>query len=271
MDITSYLDLRIAPRAVFDSLEERRTRARFMLPTGDAGASDWRAVTWGAFAQQIRHAALFLAAAGLKSGERGAVFAPNRVEWLSAALAIQAAGGVMVPIYASSTSEQAAYVAQHSDAKVIFVDTAPLLAKVLASWSAYASADRIVLLDDALDAAKVLSDLRARGGAAPAYEEVERKVLTWSAALAMGRARDEEDPDAFFSHDELGVARSSGAHALHERHVRQSEGGTADASERRRERARLAQVERAGAPRERRRSLVASDEPHLRLRRGVPR
>ena len=197
MDITPYLELRIAPRAVFDSLDERRTRARFMLPTGKGGSGDWRSVTWGAFAEQIRHAALFLTAAGLKSGERGAVFAQNRVEWMSAALAIQAAGGVMVPIYASSTAEQAAYVAQHSDAKVVFVDGAPLLAKIFESWSAYASAERIVLLDDALDAAKVLSDLRARGGSAPSYPEVERKVLTWSGALAMGRAKGEEDPGAF--------------------------------------------------------------------------
>jgi long-chain acyl-CoA synthetase len=200
MDITSYLDLRIAPRAVFDSLDERSTRARFMLrgdATRDGTTPEWRAITWGAFAQQIRHAALFLSTLGLKSGERGAVFAPNRVEWLSAALAIQAAGGVMVPIYASSTAEQAGYVAQHSDAKVIFVDTAPLLTKVFASWSSYASADRIVLLDDALDAKKVLSDLRARGDATPAYEEVERKVITWTLALEMGRAKGEEDPDAF--------------------------------------------------------------------------
>ena len=43
MDITPYLDLKIAPRAVFDTLGERRTRARFFLPTDDG---DWRAVTW---------------------------------------------------------------------------------------------------------------------------------------------------------------------------------------------------------------------------------
>src|SRR5437899_3212044 len=99
MDITPYLELRIAPRAVFDHLAERRTRARFMLPKGDGDSRDWTAVTWGAFAQQIREASLFLVAAGMKSGERAAIFAPNRVEWISAALAIQAAGGVMVPIY----------------------------------------------------------------------------------------------------------------------------------------------------------------------------
>ena len=90
MDITPYLELKIAPRAVFDTLAERSTRPRFMLPTEDG---DWRVVTWGGFAKQIREAALFCASAGLKSGERACVFAPNRVEWMSAAMGIQAAGG----------------------------------------------------------------------------------------------------------------------------------------------------------------------------------
>ena len=37
MDITPYLELKPAPRAIFDTLPERKTRARFMLPTPDGG------------------------------------------------------------------------------------------------------------------------------------------------------------------------------------------------------------------------------------------
>jgi long-chain acyl-CoA synthetase len=194
MDITPYLDLKIAPRAVFDTLGERRTRARFFLPTDDG---DWRVVTWGAHARQIRDVALFLASAGLKGGERACVFAPNRVEWMSAALGIQAAGGVMVPVYASSTAEQAAYVVEHSDARVVFVDTPALVARVLASFSAFAAVERIVLLDDAIDVGRVVTEMRERGEAVPAFTDIERKVLPWSRACAMGRARDEEDASAF--------------------------------------------------------------------------
>ena len=46
-------------------------------------------------------------------------------------MGIQAAGGVIVPVYPSSTAEQAAYVIRHCDAKVVFVDGAPLLARRL--------------------------------------------------------------------------------------------------------------------------------------------
>jgi long-chain acyl-CoA synthetase len=100
MDVTPYLELKPAPKVVFDALPERRSRPRFMLPTEDG---DWRVVTWGAFAKQIKNCALFLHSVGLQSGDRAAVYAPNSVEWIASALAIQAVGGVMVPIYPANT------------------------------------------------------------------------------------------------------------------------------------------------------------------------
>jgi long-chain acyl-CoA synthetase len=197
MDITPYLDLRIAPRAVFDSLEDRKSRVRFMVPTppGSQGG-DWKSVTWGAFAQEIREIALFHGTFH-KAGDRGAVYAPNRVVWGSDALAIQAAGGVIVPIYPASTSEQAAYVASHSDAKVIFVDTAGLLGRLFGCWSALAHVERIVVLDDGLDVARVHASTREKGVSVPAYEDVERKVISFSRARAIGADEDKADPKRF--------------------------------------------------------------------------
>lgn len=193
MDITPYLDLRIAPRAVFDSLADRKSRVRFMVP---APAGDWKSVTWGAFAQEILEIALFLGTF-LEYGDRGAVYAPNRVEWGSAALAIQAAGGVIVPIYPASTSEQAAYVASHSDAKVIFVDTPALLGRLLGCWTALENVERVVVLDDGIDVAKVHAAAREKGVAVPPFEDVERKVIAWSRARAIGADEHKADPKAF--------------------------------------------------------------------------
>lgn len=194
MDITPYLELKPAPRAVFDSLSERQSRVRFMVPTPDG---DWRAVTWAAFAKGIEQVALFLSTVELRAGDRAAVFAPNSVEWITAALGIQAAAGVMVPVYPASTAEQAAYVVSHSDATVVFVDTAPLLARILEAWGDYAAVRRIVLLSDAVDPATVLEELRAKGKQVPPYAEVERKVVSWSRALSLGARRGEEAPERF--------------------------------------------------------------------------
>lgn len=193
MDVSAYLEPRIAPRAIFDSLPERRTRVRYMVPTE---GGDWRAVTWQAHAEEIRRCALFLGTE-LKQGERAAIFAPNRVEWMAAAMAIQAAGGVMVPIYASSTADQAGYILEHGDVRVLFVDTLPLLARVLEAWPQLAQCKRVVLLDDALDVSAAIADLEARGLPAPPYGEVERRVVTWSRVLRAGAAREREEPDAF--------------------------------------------------------------------------
>lgn len=194
-DITPYLELKIAPRAVFDALEERRARPRFMLPTPEG---DWQAVTWGAYADVIRKLGCYLAAVGLEPGDRAAIFAPNRVEWIEAAMAIQAAGGVMVPVYPACTAEQAAYIVDHSDAKVLFVDTAPLLARVLERWHELARLERLVLLDDSVDVAAVLGELRAQGKAAPSAADVEAKLVGFGRALALGAAHDAEAPQAFF-------------------------------------------------------------------------
>lgn len=194
MDITPYLDLRIAPRAVFDSLPERRSRVRYMIPDGEG---DWTAVTWQAYADQIRHIGLFLMNAGMKNGERASIFAPNRVEWISSALAIQAVGGVMVPIYPNSTPEQAGYVIRHSDTKILFVDTPQLLGTTLQTWNELEGVAKVVLLDDALDAVSVLHRLRSEGADVPSYSEVEPKLIAWNDAIEIGRALAEEDPGAF--------------------------------------------------------------------------
>ena len=193
MDVTPFLEPRIAPRAVFDSLAERRSRVRFMLP---APRGDWHSVTWGSFADDIRRMALFVSSE-LSGGERAAVFAPNRVEWMTAALAVQAAGGVIVPVYGSSTAEQTAYVIEHSDARLLFVDTAPLFERVLAAWEHLGQVRRVVLLDDSLDPSRAAAALNERGLSVPPFAEIERRVIPWSRALAVGAARDREDRAAF--------------------------------------------------------------------------
>ncbi len=195
MDVSPYLELKPAPKVVFDALPERRSRPRFMLPTEDG---DWRVVTWGAFAKQIKSCALFLHSVGLQSGDRAAVYAPNSVEWIASALAIQAVGGVMVPIYPANTPAQAAYVAQHSDAKVIFVDTPALLSRIFEAWGEYQAVQRIVTISrEPIDAGPILEKLRAQGKPTPPIAEVERKVVGWYRVQSLGAAKDQEAPKLF--------------------------------------------------------------------------
>ena len=184
MDLTPFLELKIAPRAVFDALEQRKDHVRFMVPAKAAdGSTTWNKVTFGQFAEQIRELAMFLGTI-LGAGDRAAIFAPNRVEWASAALAIQAASGVMVPVYPASTPEQLSYVVEHSDAKVLFVDTAALAKRVVAAAGALAQVETIVLLDDAI---AIPTDAGA----------LAKKFITISEARKIGKELDARTPDAF--------------------------------------------------------------------------
>jgi long-chain acyl-CoA synthetase len=201
IDLAAFEELKPAPRAVFDRIAERRTRVRFMVPDGD----DYRAVTWGKYEQTIRHIALFLAGSGFEPGERAAIFAHNSVEWVASALAIQASGGVMVPIYPASTPAQSAYVARHSDATALFVDGEESLARVLSAWGEYHAVKRVVLFDEKLAIGETLRALRAAGKAVPSADEVEAKLVRLGAALARGAARADEQPRAFA--DRLGAVR----------------------------------------------------------------
>jgi long-chain acyl-CoA synthetase len=180
MDVTRYLELKVGPRAIFDDLPDRLNRPRYMIPQADGA---WRAITYGEIAKHIEHAALFLRTVGVGKGDRVAIFAPNRVEWMSAAIAIQSIGAVMVPIYPSSTAEQAAYVVKHCEARVLFADTPSIVQRVLASFAEYESVERVVVFED-----DVLKSVPAAH---------ERKFCGWSAAQKIGAARAKEDPKAF--------------------------------------------------------------------------
>ena len=201
MDVTRFLDLAIAPKVLFDTLEERKDRVRFWVPRPGAGTdlSAYTAVTYGAFAADVRALGSALTAE-LEPGDRAAIFAPNRVEWATAALAVQAVGGVIVPVYPASTPAQLAYVLDHSDARVVFVDTPALLAKVLEAWPSLhddgRGLRRVVLLDAGLDSERVLAKVRAEGRSAPSDEALAR-VLSLTDLLTAGAARDAASPGAF--------------------------------------------------------------------------
>ncbi|MDP3276553.1 MAG: AMP-dependent synthetase/ligase [Deltaproteobacteria bacterium] len=196
MDVTALLaTLEPAPKVVFTQLATRADSPRFLLPQPDG---TWSPVTWREFATQLEQMTAWLLARGLSPNERGAIFAPNRVEWLSAALAIEAARGVMVPIYPASTAEQLAYIVNHSDAKVLFVDTAALLVRCAQSVISLDSVKWIVTLDPALDretVARMLASALAKG--AVTQEQItalESRLVPLAQCLTEGAAALVQDP-----------------------------------------------------------------------------
>jgi acyl-CoA synthetase (AMP-forming)/AMP-acid ligase II len=70
-------------------------------------------------AARVAAARAFLAA-GLGKGERIAIWAPNMVEWILAAIGAQSIGAVLVPLNTRLKGSEAAYILQASKARVLF-------------------------------------------------------------------------------------------------------------------------------------------------------
>jgi len=82
---------------------------------------DGKTSTYGEVANQIEALKITLSEAGLKSGDKVAIYARNSSNWATTFFSIMAFGGVIVPILPDFTPENAHHILKHSGAKVLFV------------------------------------------------------------------------------------------------------------------------------------------------------
>jgi long-chain acyl-CoA synthetase len=90
----------------------------------------WREVSWATCADRVRAMAGGLLSLGLEPGERVALLAATRPEWMELDLAILAAGGVTVPIYPSNLANECGYIMWNSESQMICLENAKQLAKI---------------------------------------------------------------------------------------------------------------------------------------------
>ncbi len=112
-------------------IEKEKTFAVMMLKRADmfgphpalrwekGGA--WRSITWENFGGQIRAAAYGLLELGVKPGTAVSIFSQNRPEWAVADLGILAVRGVTVPVYATNSADETAYIVKDASVTMIFV------------------------------------------------------------------------------------------------------------------------------------------------------
>ena len=89
-------------------------------------------LSYADFYERVLMAARGLRKAGMAMGDKIAIFSENRAGWAIADFAIQCAQGITVPIYATNTGEQAAYVINHCGAQIVFVSNRLQYEKLLA-------------------------------------------------------------------------------------------------------------------------------------------
>jgi long-chain acyl-CoA synthetase len=127
---------------IFFAIVERRL-PRAML-VRDAG--HWVPISSQEFYRDVAAVARMLRHWGLAKGDRLAILSENRPEWAVADFATLLLGAVVVPIYATLTARQTAYILHDSGAKVVVVSTEKQLAKVL-SIRDQTALERVLVMD----------------------------------------------------------------------------------------------------------------------------
>ena len=95
------------------------------------GGRGWDPVSSETFSGGVGGVAAALRSWGIAKGERVAILSENRPEWMIADFASLLLGAVTVPIYATLTEEQTAYILRDSGARVVFVSSETQLKKML--------------------------------------------------------------------------------------------------------------------------------------------
>ena len=110
-------------QAVFRRAAEQPQAVMLRRP-GPAGLSgEWVDVTTSQFKDEVTALAKGLIAAGIQTGDRVALMSHTRYEWTLIDYAIWAAGAVTVPVYETSSAEQAEWILGDSGARACFVET----------------------------------------------------------------------------------------------------------------------------------------------------
>jgi long-chain acyl-CoA synthetase len=82
----------------------------------------WQSCTWQGYLDAARRIALGLASLGFARGDKTAIIGDNRPELYEAVLAVQALGGVPVPIYQDSIERELAYIIDHAEVRFAVVE-----------------------------------------------------------------------------------------------------------------------------------------------------
>jgi long-chain acyl-CoA synthetase len=139
------------------------------------GRDGWQGVTATQFRDEVHALAKGLIAAGVGTGDRVALMSRTRYEWTLVDYALWTAGAVVVPIYETSSAEQAEWILADSAATAVFAETEAFERMITDVKDRLPSLERIWRLEPAL------AEL-VKSGAEVADEAVAERARTVGAA-----------------------------------------------------------------------------------------
>ncbi|MFD4639253.1 AMP-dependent synthetase/ligase [Lentzea sp. NPDC058436] len=134
----------------------------------------WRERTYAEVSELVLDLASGFVHAGLKAGDRVCVLANTRPEWTAVELAVLAAGGIVVPIYPSSTPEEIAWVVGDSGAAIVVAENDEQCAKVEAVRAELPELHAVFSIDPAGDRPRV-AELEDSGRTSPLADVLDAR------------------------------------------------------------------------------------------------
>jgi len=126
----------------------------------------WLELTFAEVRDQVEQMTCGLKALGLNAGDHIAIVSPNNQLWAMSDYATICARGVVVTIYPTLTAKQIWWIAQHSEARLLFCGDTEQVEKVIPLLPELHHVEKIVVMDNsAIDHPKAISmrDLMLKG------------------------------------------------------------------------------------------------------------
>ena len=108
----------------------------------------WREFSWMESYMRVRHLALGLQQLGLQHGDKVCIIGDNDPQYFWAQLAAQSCGGIAVGIFTDSAPNEIQYVAQHSDAVIVFAKDQEQCDKMLSIRANVPAIRRVIYWED---------------------------------------------------------------------------------------------------------------------------
>ncbi|OPC55554.1 AMP-dependent synthetase [Elizabethkingia anophelis] len=107
--------MNLAQSIITRNLEKHALKAA----VGFKKENQWKELSWKKFSEMIAKTANALKAAGIQENDSVAIYSDNSAEWITFDLAILSLGAITVPIYSTNNAEQAEYIINDSQSKII--------------------------------------------------------------------------------------------------------------------------------------------------------
>ena len=160
---------------MFQKVTERfsgETRPALMCKSDDS----YKGISYPELRRKVQLFAFGLAALGLKRGDRVAIIAENRPEWVISDQAIVALGGIDVPVYPTMTARQNEFIFNDAGIRFAIVSNQFQLNKVMRVVDSIPTLEKVILMTE-------------KGPIS------ERNTVGFAKVLEMGEQLEKEDPD----------------------------------------------------------------------------